>query len=206
MTDSPAGVRFLEGRRVYLRSLESGDIPLLSEWANDPELRALTGEVWPTTPSEVAERLDRHRADRTSVWFAVVLKEGDRPIGECGLLRIFHPWRQADLSIILGERSARGQGYGTEAIILLLEYAFGYLGLHRVSIGVVGFNTSALAFYEKIGFRREGVLRDGYYHAHRFSDFVMLSLLEDEYRTRRGLPPEGATCAGGGAERPNPAT
>ena len=95
---------------------------------------------------------------------------------------MYFPWRTTDLTIIIGDESARGQGLGTEAIILLMDYAFGFLGMHRISIGVVGFNEQALRFYEKVGFKREGIQRDGYYFAHEFHDFVMMSILENEFR------------------------
>ena len=101
---------------------------------------------------------------------------------------MFPAWRTTDLSIILGEKDAWGQGYGTEAIHLLLDYAFGYLNFHPVAIGVVGFNRRALGFYEKVGFRREGIQRDGYYQDHQYADFVMMSILEDEYWERHQQP------------------
>jgi RimJ/RimL family protein N-acetyltransferase len=149
---------------------------------NDPELRGLTGEVMPIDTAGVDKYYEQIRKDTHRVWFAIVRKDTHAVIGECGLLRMFYAWRNTDLSIILGEKSERGQGYGKEAILLLLDYAFGFLNFHRVSIGVVGFNTAALHFYDQIGFQREGIQRDGYYYDHAYSDFVMMSLLEDEYR------------------------
>jgi diamine N-acetyltransferase len=172
---------FLIGPRVYLRPLEAADLPFIRQWANDPELRALTGEVLPMSQAGAEEFLERVRTERDRVWFAVVLREEDQMIGEAGLLRMFHAWRATDLSIILGDKQSWGKGYGTEAIRLLLDYAFGSLNFHRVALGVVGFNERALRFYEKIGFKREGVQRDGYYLDHGYHDFVMMSLLESEY-------------------------
>ena len=173
---------FLEGQRVYLRPLEKEDLGLLRQWANNPEIRGLTGEVTPTTQTGLEEFLQKIHNDTTRVWFAIVVKDDHRLIGECGLLRMFPPWRTTDLSIILGDQTAWGKGYGTETIHLLLDYAFGYLNFHRVSIGVVGSNERALRFYEKVGFKREGIQRDGYYYNHTYQDFVMLSILEDEFR------------------------
>jgi diamine N-acetyltransferase len=173
---------FLTGERVVLRSLEKRDLAVLQPWFNDPEIRGLTGEVMPTNQSGMDDFFERVRTDSSRVWFVVVLKENDRVIGEAGLLRMFFPWRTTDLSLIIGDKSAWGKGYGTEAIRLLLDYAFGTLNFHRVSIGVVGSNERALRFYEKVGFQREGIQRDGYYHHHAYQDFVMMSLLEDEYR------------------------
>jgi diamine N-acetyltransferase len=173
---------FLVGKRVYLRPLEREDLAAIRRWANDPEVRGLTGEATPMSEAGADEFLERVRHESDRVWFIVALRENDRPIGEAGLLRMFHPWRNTDLTLILGERDAWGQGYGTEAIVLLLDYAFGYLGFHRVSVGVVGFNERAIHFYEKVGFKKEGIEREGYYYNHRYHDFVMMSLLEDEFR------------------------
>jgi len=179
----PGGpVEFLTGERLYLRPIEAEDLPFIRQWANDPDVRRLTGEALPMSKAGADEFLERVRQDKERVWFVVVLKENDRVIGEAGLLRMFHPWRNTDLSIIIGDKEAWGKGYGTQAILLLLDYAFGYLGFHRVSVGVVGFNERALRFYEKVGFKREGIQRDGYYYDHAFHDFVMMSILEDEFR------------------------
>jgi diamine N-acetyltransferase len=178
--------KFLIGERVYLRPLEASDLSRIQKWSNDPEIRALTGEVKPMSRAEAEAFYDRVNSDEHRVWFIVALTENDRAIGEAGLLRMFPAWRTTDLSIILGERDAWGKGYGTEAINLLLDYAFGYLNFHRVAVGVVGFNEKALRFYEKVGFQREGIQRDGYYYGHKYYDFVMMSVLEDEYRALRG--------------------
>jgi diamine N-acetyltransferase len=175
-------VGFLIGEHTYLRPLEREDLPLLRRWANDPEIRGITGEVTPMSQAAADEFYEKVRTDRDRVWFVIVVKEGHRMIGECGLLRMFPAWRTTDLSIIIGEKAAWGKGYGTETIRLLLDYAFGYLNFHRVSIGVVAFNEGALRFYEKIGFQREGIQRDGYYYNHRYYDFVMMSILEDEFK------------------------
>ncbi len=174
--------KFLTGSQVYFRPLEKDDLKQLYIWFNDPEIRGLTGEVLPTGQTGVEEYLAKLNADPSRVWFGIVLQENDQLIGEAGLLRMFPAWRTTDLSIIIGEKTAWGKGYGNEAMDLLLDYAFGYLNFHRVAIGVVGTNERAVHFYERIGFKREGIQRDGYYYAHTFQDFVMMSLLEDEYR------------------------
>ena len=174
---------FLKGERVSLRPVENEDLPLLYAWANDAELRGLTGEVRPSAFADVEDYFEKVRLDPTRVWFAISLLENQRLIGECGLLRMFPAWRTTDLSIILGEKSTWGKGYGTDALHLLLDYAFGSLNFHRLAIGVTSANDRALRFYEKAGFRREGIQRDGYFYDHAYQDFVMMSILEDEFRS-----------------------
>lgn len=173
---------FLVGRRVFLRPFSEDDLRYVQKWSNDSEIRRLTGEIAPMSRQEAEEFYKHLRADKDRVWFAVVLKRGNRVIGEVGLLRMFRPWRCTDMSIIIGEKNTWGKGYGTEAGRLLLKYAFEQLKFHRVSIGVVGFNDRAIRFWKSLGFKKEGVQKDGYYCDNEFSDFVMMSILEDEYR------------------------
>lgn len=173
---------FLKGERLYLRPMEKTDLNLLQIWANDSELRGLIGETMPQSYAGMEEFFKSVSSDPNRIWFVIVENTTQQVIGEAGLLRMFYPWRTTDMSIIIGDKASRGKGYGTEVINLLLNYAFGYLNFHRVAIGVVGSNTGALGFYEKIGFKREGIQRDGYYYNHKFQDFVMMSMLEHEYR------------------------
>lgn len=178
--------RFLIGKRVYLRALEKEDLIYIRKWSNDPEIRKLIGEVVSMSQADADKFLERVYSDNTREWFVIVVKENDRLIGETGLLRMFPAWRTADISIIIGEKDAWGKGYGTEAILLLLDYAFRCLNFHRVAIGIVGFNKRAISFWKKIGFKKEGVQRDGYYYNHKYFDFVMMSILEDEFRELHG--------------------
>ena len=178
--------RFLIGKRVYLRALEKEDLIYIRKWSNDHEIRKLTGEVVSMSQADADKFLERVYSDNTREWFVIVVKENDRVIGETGLLRMFPAWRTTDISIIIGEKEAWGKGYGTEAILLLLDYAFRCLNFHRVAIGVVGFNKRAISFWKKIGFKKEGVQRDGYYYNHKYFDFVMMSILEDEFRELHG--------------------
>ena len=177
---------FLVGKRVYLRPLEKEDLKYIQKWTNDSEIRRLTGRVTPMSQTSAEEFFEKLNKDSTRVWFVVVLKENDQVVGEAGLLRMFHAWRSTDMSIIIGEKDAWGKGYGTEAILLLLDYAFGCLNFHRVAIGVVEFNKKAMRFWETVGFKKEGIERDGYYYNHKYYDFVSMSILEDEYRKLHG--------------------
>ena len=173
---------FLHGDNVYLRPFEKEDLVYIKKWANDPEIRRLTGEVLPMNQASADAWYEKAKNDPDRAWFTIVEKNEGQVIGETGLLRMFHAWRTTDLTIIIGEKNAWGKGYGTEALKLLMDYAFGSLNFHRLAIGVIDINERALRFYEKAGFRKEGVQRDGYYYDHKYHDFVMMSILEDEYR------------------------
>ena len=181
MTSNENDNKILDGERIYLRPLDKGDLKYIKKWGNDAEILSLIGEVKPMTQGDVEAFFEKVQNDKNRDWFTIVLKENNRVIGEAGLLRMFKPWRTTDMTIIIGEKDVWGKGYGTETIHLLMEYAFKQLNFHRISIGVVDFNERAIRFWEKVGFKKEGVQRDGYFFNDKYYDFVMMSILEDEY-------------------------
>lgn len=83
---------------------------------------------------------------------------------------------------MIWNRKYWNKGYGKETAKLMLEYGFNSLNIHRMAIGVVGFNERGLRFWKSIGFKEEGKQKDGYFHNGEYSDFVMMYLLEEEYR------------------------
>jgi RimJ/RimL family protein N-acetyltransferase len=176
----------LIGKRMKLRPLVRGDLLYLRKWLGDAEVRGLIGEVAPMSKADSEEFLKKVRADTARAWFMVVVKGNNRVIGEAGLLRMDYTWRTTDVSVIIWEREEWGKGYGREAVLLLLDYAFRKLNFHRAAIGVVSFNERALRFWERIGFRKEGVQRDGYYYDGKYHDFILMSILEDEFRELHG--------------------
>jgi len=187
-SNAPAGL-FAKGGRVHLRPVEDCDHEALYRWLNDPELRPLIGSVLPEDRTAIDRYIERLRKSADRIWFMIALNDSGRVIGETGLLRVNWPWRTADVTMIIGERDCWGRGLASEAMELLLDLAFGELGLHRLAIGVVAGNQRALRWWAKMGFCREGVQRDGYWGGHRYQDFVMMSLLAPEYRAARGMLP-----------------
>ena len=169
------------GERIILRPFAKKDLTYIQRWSNDAELRKLIGEIAPMSQADAEKYYEERRSDKTRLWYTIVLKKDNRVIGEAGLLRMFKPWRNTDMTIIIGEKDAREKGYGKEAGHLLLTHAFHNLGFHRISIGVVGFNKKAIRFWKSLGFKKEGVEREEYYCDKKYSDFIMMSILESEY-------------------------
>ena len=88
----------------------------------------------------------------------------------------------AELSVIVGDPDDRHQGYGAEAMRMLLDYAFEELGMNRVGLSVFEFNEDAISTYEKLGFREEGRLRGALKRDGAFYDAILMSILEPEWR------------------------
>jgi RimJ/RimL family protein N-acetyltransferase len=139
----------------------------------------------------VSLRAEEEFLDRVSqgddVALAIVLRAGDRLVGGTGLHDIDQRCRKAQFGIFLGPREEWGQGHGTEATRLLLDYAFATLNLNRVWLQVYEYNERGLRAYEKVGFRREGVLRQDTFRDGRYWDTVVMGLLRQEW-DKRAIP------------------
>jgi RimJ/RimL family protein N-acetyltransferase len=174
--------RRLVGDGVELRRHERRNYPLYAKWYGDEEIWRLTS--WTAAPMRRAavERLFESRETSTFDDAFAIHREGeDEPLGVISLTNISEANLSADLSVIVGEEEDRERGLGTEAIKILLRYAFGELGLNRVGLSVFDFNELAISAYEKLGFREEGRLskairRDGSFH-----DAILMRVLADEW-------------------------
>lgn len=181
MSDS---IRYLEGTRVYLRPLEMDDVDFMVQITNnDVEMRRLTGTQTPFTRGQIEQYIQRQSQDDTRVSFGIVRRDDDQLVGEVVINDINRNARSANFRIAIADEYT-GNGFGTEATRLILNYGFGMLNLHRIELGAYIFNERALHVYEKVGFKREGLKRQSWYYDHLYYDTVIMSILEDEYRAQ----------------------
>jgi len=173
---------FLIGTKVYLRPLEEADAAESHVWLNDPEVRrTLAARAGPYTEAMSREWI-RAVDFRTTMGFAIVVRENDLHVGNCDLREINPIDRNASLGIVIGRKDTWGNGFGTEAVGLLCRYAFEGLGLHRVSISCYANNARGLRLYARLGFVVEGRRREQVFVDGRFVDEFVLGLLRDELR------------------------
>ena len=170
----------LRGARVVLRPPVDDDVAARLRLGNDPDIIRLYGgsrnDVRPMTEA-AARRWVQDLRDHDYAW---AIERGTL-IGAVRLDRVDLRDRRASLAIGIDNKARLGLGLGSEAIALVLSYAFEVLKLHRVSVRVVAYNTRALRAYEKCGFvvegrEREAACVDGTWH-----DDVMLGILDREY-------------------------
>jgi RimJ/RimL family protein N-acetyltransferase len=88
------------------------------------------------------------------------------------------------VGIALGDRADWGQGYGTDAMRILLHFAFTEVNLQRVSLTVFGYNRRAIRSYEKTGFTVEGRVRQYLHRAGQWWDMAFMGILKDEWQAR----------------------
>ncbi|HYI24143.1 MAG TPA: GNAT family protein, partial [Thermomicrobiales bacterium] len=106
--------------------------------------------------------------------FTITTHEGNRPIGNVALQDIDYRSRTAEFGIYIGEPDCRGQGYGTDATRLMLDFAFNILGLNNVMLRVYEYNPGAIRSYEKAGFREFGRRRKAQFMDGRFWDVIFM--------------------------------
>lgn len=170
----------IKGKKVILREQKEEDADFFAYWFNQPQIMFQCGFTEHTNRETEIRYINEYHKTGDSVWFTITDTEGSI-IGETGLLRMFPVWHCTDLTIIIPDPEKQNRGYGTEAIRLMLDMAFNEYEMNRISVGVVGLNESALAFYKKIGFRQEGIQEQGYYCNGKYSDFVMMRILREEW-------------------------
>jgi len=169
----------ITGSKIILRTFQYEDAEFFTHWYNTPEVMFECGFHEPTTLDAEIERINRPE-DADEDWFAITDLSG-RIIGETGFLRLWRHWLCTDMSMIIPNPEDQGKGYGSEAGRLMINRAFNYYNLNRISVGVVELNTHAVRYWERLGFRKEGIQEQGYYHNGVYSDFIMMRLLKSEH-------------------------
>ena len=174
---------------IRLRVILKSDLRYLMKWFNDPEVTQYLRIFFPSM--EVFEEKwinDLATIKReTDVVFMIEVRVGKRwvPIGTCGLHRINWHERDADLGMAIGEKKFWSNGYGTQAAKLLVDYAFLQLNMHRVSSSAYGFNTRSIKMQERVGMKREGVVRKAIYCNGKYHDRVLSGILREEWEEMR---------------------
>lgn len=191
---------------VVLRRHLPENLEAFLRWYSDPQVARLTRYQEGGMRPEEIERFFAARVVGTdSLAMAVHVRETGRLIGTAAFSQLDGENGSALFHITIGEKDAWGQGYGTEATQLMLDHAFGTLGLHRVALSVFAFNERALRTYRRVGFVLEGRARQAIWRDGRFWDEISMSILSDEWRAARGsdVPQarRGAPVGAGGTGR-----
>lgn len=178
------------GRLVRLAAPRQEDAAALARWShNAGYLRSVdTDYARPRPPAAFEQQAGE---DAHAIEFRLRTLEDDVLIGFVALHSIEWNNRAGLLSIGIGEAEYRGKGYGSDALRLIVRYAFDELNLERVGLDVISNNEAAIRAYERAGFRHEGamrraVLRDGVWH-----DRIIMGLLRAEWPAGDGGPESG---------------
>lgn len=169
------------GKNVVLRAIEMEDSELIKDMFNDPEIENLVGGwAFPLSMREQERWMELHNNDQGAVRLVIDTKE-DGTIGVLTLTDIDWKNRRAAIGVKIASNKNRSKGYGTDAIMAILRYAFDELGFHRLDASRLSINQGSARTLAKCGFVEEGVKRDYIYKGGQYRDLVEEGILAEEY-------------------------
>jgi RimJ/RimL family protein N-acetyltransferase len=168
----------VNGRLVKLRAPRAEDAPAIAESLADPRVVANLAQ-WAHGPYSTAHAQVWITKVQNEVQWAIECLSDGAFIGCTGLHDIDHRNRHCSWGIWIGPPQRWGHGYGTEACMLSVEYAFRELALEKVSLYVFDGNDRARRSYEKAGFVSEGIRRRQYWRDGELIDIEMMAVFRD---------------------------
>jgi RimJ/RimL family protein N-acetyltransferase len=176
----------LEGSSVRLRPLVPSDYPTIFDWYNDPEVVAPFDRFSVDAMESFVSSVETAPSDVTSLAprYVVERRETPGPVGFVGHY-VPHPVLEyVDVWYVMGDRAARGKGYGREAVRLLIDHLYATTAVERVGATCDVENAASYRLVEGLGFRREGTLRSALFHHGRWHDVYFYGVTRAEWKDR----------------------
>jgi len=177
-----------KGERVRLSAFDPEEIAkAYVNWTRDSELQRLFGSgasALHSTKSEINffEKMVKEE-NPACHFFSIRNLDDNRLLGDINL-DVIDEWgaRDAFVGIGIGDRNDWGKGYGSDAMKIVLRYAFAELNLRRVTLTVFEYNPRAIRSYEKVGFKQEGKMRGALLRDGKRWDMLYMGILADEWK------------------------
>ncbi len=177
----------LTSSRLQLRWLGEDDLADLFAIFSDPQvMRYWSSKAWKDEAAGIALVEDVRRSFEVGTLYqwGVARRNDDAVIGTCTLSNVDTQNRRAEIGFIL-RRDHWGQGYMREATSTLLRFSFEQLALHRVEADVDPRNQPSIRLIERLGFQREGYLRERWIVGDEINDTILYGLLQRDWKTAR---------------------
>jgi RimJ/RimL family protein N-acetyltransferase len=167
------------GQKCFLSPIDENDAEKFTEWLNDLEV-TVNLQLYQCVINVENEKAFLSNLSRDHNYSIIDMKTNEL-IGNCGFFAIDNLNQTAEVGIFVGNKEYWNKGYGTEALILLLDYGFKALNLYNIQLRVYGYNGRAIRSYEKAGFKQIGVRRKALYRNMERHDIVFMDILANEF-------------------------
>lgn len=167
----------IRGARIYLRPITADDTKMAVRWRNKPSvvenfiyrspISRQDHEAW------LADKVFKGLVHQ----FIICRNEDSVPLGSVYLQHFEEVHSRAESGVYLGEDQAYGKGIGTEAVRLLADYAFGTLGLHKLSARVLAYNKASIRLHEKAGYVQEAYLKEELFLNGKYEDLILFGAI-----------------------------
>ena len=173
----------LVGKKCYLSPISVEDADQYCEWINDAKVNKFmvfsSHQIGIVKERTILEDMIK----RGSQIFGIIDKEKDELIGNCSLFDIDHLNRKAEFGIFIGNKTYWGNGYGTEATMLILDYGFNILNLNSIMLRVYSYNKRGISSYKKSGFKVIGSHREAKILSGNKYDEIYMDILAGEFES-----------------------
>lgn len=171
----------LQGNNLNLRVMEKDDLPILIEWFNNPEFFGEYNPLWQTSKTDMEKSFENRNSSETKT-FIIEKKDGNK-IGY--IIHFDVIWdgigKLTTIAYSL-EPTERGKGYGTEAVQIMVDYLFLSKDIPCIQATVHIKNLASQRVLEKVGFKKEGIIRKRFYIRGEWNNQVLFSILKDEWK------------------------
>ena len=172
----------IEGNRIYLRESELSDVnQTYVNWLSDPEVNQyLEIRHKVQTMDSVHDYVKQKIVKKDELLFSICLNKNDIHIGniKLGPVNLIHKY--AEISLFIGDKNEWRKNLATEAILILSNYAFDILELHKLTAGCYANNIGSIRAFEKAGFIIEGTWKSHYLCDGEYVDRICFSLMNNE--------------------------
>jgi len=172
----------IKGKKIILRAIEESDLKILHKWANDTDLQDLIGPIhFPSSMDFHKLWFEKLKDDQLNQRLAIEIPNKGI-IGISSLINI--DWRNnhAWHGIMIGSNSVKGKGYGIDAVMATMRYAFDELHLERLDGSIIEYNKVSYNFYcNKLGWKEEGRRKNWFFRRGRYWDDIVVGITKKDY-------------------------
>lgn len=173
---------YLENNSIKLRALEPEDLDILYRWENDSDVWTVSNAVEPYSRYILKEYIaysDKTIYEKKQLRLMIELKDTRDVVGAIDLFDFDVHNKRAGIGILI-DGAFRNNGYASQALSLVVEYAFKFLHLHQIYANVVSNNDASRALFANGGFVMSGVLKDWLCCDTGFLDVEVYQLVREE--------------------------
>lgn len=167
---------YFKGSKVTLAALEKEDMPIVAKWINDEEINYYNGSRFPSSLDEQYSWFEKIKNDKTKKKLVIYTK-ADKKAGMVTLFNIDHRNQKAEIGVYISVEY-QGKGLAKESLMLLVNYAFQELNMHKIYASILSFNTASIKLFESVGFKREYIKKEDVFTNGNFVDTEILSLFK----------------------------
>jgi len=154
------------------------------QWLNDAEVcQDNRHAVFPHTAAQMKKYIESASDSGTDHVFAICLKKNNKHVGNVSVGGISWINRSCEIAVLLGEKEVWGQGIGTEACQLVLDYIFSRLNLNRVRMGMTTRNKAIIQIAKKLGMSQEGIFKQALFKNGEYLDVVQFAIFNSHSRS-----------------------